>query len=181
MADAISAMSNTSTGGSRLVDRLPDDIEDAVKDLLTTACDRSLTLATAESCTGGLICALLTDVEGCSHAFERGFIVYSPEAKTEMLGVSRPLIDQKGAVSRDVALAMVEGALQRSAADVALAVTGFAGPAALDDEPGLVHLACLRRGRLPDQRVLHLGDIGRAEVRLEAVRTAIEMMRQALD
>jgi nicotinamide-nucleotide amidase len=173
-------MSDSATG-DRLVDRLPDDIEDAVKALLQKACDRSLTIATAESCTGGLICALLTDVEGCSHAFERGFIAYSPEAKTEMLSVSRPLIDQKGAVSREVALEMLQGALKRSSADIALAVTGFAGPAAPGDEPGLVHFACSRRGRLPAHRELHLGDIGRAAVRLEAVRTAIAMMMAELE
>lgn len=166
---------------SRLVDRLPDDIEDAVRDLLEVACDRSLTLATAESCTGGLIGALLTDVEGCSHAFERGFIVYSAEAKAGMLGIARSLIDEEGVVSEAVALAMVKGALAHSRADVALAVTGFAGTAAPGDEAGLVHLASLRRGRTPVHRVLHLGDRGRAAVRLEAVRTAVAMMRAALD
>ncbi len=180
MATATSAMSEGADAG-RLVDRLPDDIEHDVRDLLVAACDRSLTLATAESCTGGLIGALLTDVEGCSHAFERGFIVYSPEAKTEMLGIPRSLIEEEGAVSEAVAVAMVKGALERSRADIALAVTGFAGAAAPGDEAGLVHLACVRRGRAPAHDVLHLGDRGRAAVRLEAVRTAIIMMRAALD
>jgi len=165
----------------RLIDRLPDDIEQRIRALLARACDNCLTLATAESCTGGLIGALLTDVEGMSHAYERGFIVYTDDAKAALLGIPRSLIDMHGAVSREVALAMVEGALFHSRADVALAVTGFAGAGASGDEPGLVHLACQRRGGSPDHREAHFGDIGRAAIRLETVRTAVAMMTVALE
>lgn len=164
----------------RLIDRLPDDIEHLVQALLRAACARKLTLATAESCTGGLLAALLTDVEGCSHAFERGFIAYSEEAKSEMLGIAPQLIVAEGAVSRAVAIAMADGALVQSRADIALAVTGFAGEAGPGDEPGLVHLACIRHGRAPAHREIHLGDIGRAAVRVETVRVALAMMIDAL-
>lgn len=164
-----------------LIDRMPSDIDDLARTLLERACERKLTLATAESCTGGLIAAILTDVEGASHAFERGFIVYSEEAKAGLLSIRRDLIDAEGAVSAPVALAMAQGALAHSAADVVLAVTGFAGPAGPGDEPGLVYFACARRGREAWHREEHFGDVGRAAVRLAAVRTALEMMIGALD
>src|SRR3546814_1058541 len=101
--------SNTKGGETETLSAaLPDDVEQAAARVLELACDRELTLATAESCTGGLLGSLLTDVEGASHAFERGFIVYSTEAKCELLGVDRRQIDDCGAVSRDVAVAMAE-------------------------------------------------------------------------
>ncbi|BAK65102.1 conserved hypothetical protein [Sphingobium sp. SYK-6] len=164
-----------------LVDRLPGDLERAVRAVLAQACERDLRLATAESCTGGLLAALLTDVEGCSHAFERAFVTYSEEAKTDMLGVDPGLIAEAGAVSAAVARAMAIGALARSRADIVLAVTGFAGAAGPDDEPGLVHFACVRRGREPTLREAHFGNGGRSAIRLETVRMAIGMMRDALD
>jgi nicotinamide-nucleotide amidase len=163
-----------------LVDRLPPRLEQAVTDLLRRACARNLTIATAESCTGGLLATLLTDVEGCSHAFERGFVVYSEEAKSGMLGIDRHLIDAEGAVSKIIALAMANGALAHSRADVTMAITGFAGPAGPEDEPGLVHFACARRGVPAVHREEHFGDIGRGAVRVEAVRVALEMMSGAL-
>jgi len=164
-----------------LVDRLPEDIDVLARRLLEEACRRHLTLATAESCTGGLIGAVLTDVEGTSHAFERGFIVYSDEAKAGLLGIPRKSIDAEGAVSQPIALAMAKGALAHSSADIALAVTGFAGPAGPGDEPGLVHLACIRRGRGIAHREEHFGDRGRSAVRVAAVKTALQMMIDALD
>ena len=164
-----------------LIARLPQDVEQAVTALLQQACTRGLALATAESCTGGLLAALLTDVEGCSHAFERGFVAYSEEAKSGMLGIDRHLIDAEGAVSKTVALAMANGALAHSRADVAMAITGFAGPAGPDDEPGLVHFACARRGRAAAHREAHFGNIGRGAVRVAAVRVALAMMGEALD
>jgi nicotinamide-nucleotide amidase len=112
---------------------LPDAVEQATRHLLAKASERDLRLATAESCTGGMLASLLTDVQGVAHAFDRGFVTYSEEAKTEMLGVPAALIDAKGAVSRDVAIAMAEGALARSRANIALAITGFADAG---DEPG---------------------------------------------
>lgn len=163
-----------------LIDRMPEEIDALARNLLERACEQKLTLATAESCTGGLIAAILTDVEGASHAFERGFIVYSDEAKAGLLGIRRDLIDAEGAVSAPVALEMAKGALSHSAADIVLAVTGFAGAAGAGDEPGLVHLACIRRGRDPWCQEEHFGDAGRSAVRLAAVRTALEMMTAAL-
>lgn len=164
----------------RLIDRLPDDVERMAHDLLTRACDRDLALATAESCTGGLIATILTDVEGASHAFERGFVVYTDAAKAGMLGIPRDLIDSHGAVSREVALAMARGALNHSAADIVLSVTGFAGAAGADGEPGLVHFAAIRRGRPPVHREEHFGNRGRADVRIACVRVGLRMMTDAL-
>ena len=102
---------------------LPDPIGEATRRLLAKACERELTLATAESCTGGMLASLLTDVPGVAHAFDRGFVTYSESSKTEMLGVPADLIADKGAVSSEVAVAMAEGALERSNANVALAIT----------------------------------------------------------
>ena len=160
---------------------LPADIEEAAADLLERACEAGLRLVTAESCTGGLVASLLTDVEGASHAFDRGFAVYSEEAKCELLGVARGQIDRCGAVSCDVAIAMAEGALERSRGDVAFAVTGYAGAAPDGEENGLVHFACARRGRPVAHREEHFGDIGRGPVRIACLRVAMDMMRQALD
>ncbi len=159
---------------------MPDDVERLAHDLLTKACDSNLSLATAESCTGGLIATILTDVEGASHAFERGFVVYTDAAKAGMLGVPRDLIDSKGAVSREVALAMAQGALTHSAADIALAVTGYAGAAGADGEPGLVHFAAIRRGHNPVHHEEHFGNRGRAAVRIGCVRVGLRMMTEAL-
>ncbi|MFT3964926.1 MAG: CinA family protein [Sphingobium sp.] len=160
---------------------LPEDIEKGAGDLLERACEAGFTLATAESCTGGLLASLLTDVEGASRAFERGFVVYSEEAKCELLGIARETIDRSGAVSRDVARTMAQGALDHSKADIALAVTGFAGPAGPGDEPGLVHFACARRGATITHREEHFGDKGRGPVRIACLRVALEMMGEAFD
>ena len=156
---------------------LPNAVEEATRRMLAKACERDLSLATAESCTGGMLASLLTDVQGVAHAFDRGFVTYSPESKTEMLGVPADLIRDKGAVSREVALAMAEGALQRSRANVALAVTGFADKG---DEPGLVHFACARAGRRTAHREEHFGAIGRGATRVECMRVAVEMMTEML-
>lgn len=156
---------------------IPDDLEEETRTLLERACDAGLTLATAESCTGGMIASLLTDVQGASHAFERGFITYTDEAKAEMLGVPPDLIEREGAVSKAVAVAMAEGALARSNADLAVSATGFAGQG---DEPGLVHFACARKGRPVAHREEHFGDIGRGEIRVRSMRVAVEMMAEML-
>lgn len=163
-----------------LTAELPPAVEKAVERLLRRACDADLRLATAESCTGGLLASLLTDVDGCSHAFERAFICYTDEAKREMLGVDAALLEGHGAVSRPVALAMAEGALERSPADIAIAVTGFAGPTRGAGEEGLVHFACARRGRPTVHREERYGPLGRGGVRLECLRTATEMLEQAV-
>jgi nicotinamide-nucleotide amidase len=156
---------------------LPNDVEEATRRLLAKACERELAFATAESCTGGMIASLLTDVPGVAHAFDRGFVTYSEQSKTELLGVPADLIAEKGAVSAEVAAAMAEGALARSAANIALAVTGFAD---MGDEPGLVHFACARAGRKTAHREEHFGAIGRGATRIACMRVAIEMMTEML-
>src|SRR3546814_393483 len=150
---------------------LPPDIDDAVARVLEAACDRNLMLATAESCTGGLLASLLTDVEGASHAFERGFVVYSEKAKCELLGIQQADITHCGAVSRTVAIAMAKGSIHSSEADIALSITGFAGDG---DEPGLVHFACARRDGYVVHREEHFGDIGRGPIRLKCLRVGLD-------
>lgn len=155
---------------------IPDDIERLVQAVLQAACDRELMLATAESCTGGLLASLLTDIPGKSHAFERGFVTYSDDAKHELLGVPRTVLSDLGAVSEACARAMAEGALDGSRADLAVSITGFAeGPQA-----GLVHLACADRTGATHHRLERFGDVGRAEVRLAALRVGLELFRNAL-
>ena len=152
---------------------VPDEVEEKTRDVLERACVQELTLATAESCTGGMVASLLTDVPGASHAFERGFVTYTDEAKAEMLGVPIGLVKEKGAVSAEVASAMVQGALDHSTADVAVSITGFAGEG---QEPGLVYFACARRGGEARVREEHFGDIGRGRIRVECMRVAVDML-----
>mgnify|MGYP000930243752 CR=1 FL=1 len=161
---------------------IPDRVEALVAEVLETACRRDLQLATAESCTGGLLASLLTDVPGCSHAFERGFVTYTDAAKHELLGVPLDLLADHGPVSEEAARAMAEGALARSSADVAMSVTGWAeaGPGP-GDHAGLVWFGCVRRGRSTVARRTRFGDVGRAQVRLRCLEVALEMMRTALD
>lgn len=161
--------------------QLPDDLDKAVHRVLDGACRHELKLATAESCTGGLIASLLTDVEGSSHAFERGFVVYTNAAKTDILGVPPGLIEAEGAVSSAVARAMAEGALTASRADIAVGITGFAGPAGDCGEEGLVHIACVRHGRKTQHREEHYGARGRGPIRIACVRTAIEMIEEMFE
>ena len=160
---------------------IPDIVEKLAVGVLERACALNVSIATAESCTGGLLGSLLTDVEGASHAFERGFIVYSEESKCELLGIERNKIADCGAVSRDVAIAMAQGALDHSRADIAVSITGFAGAGAPGDEPGLVHFACVRRDGYVCHREMHFGDIGRGPVRLASVCTALEMIEEVFD
>ncbi|KTT68848.1 CinA family protein [Sphingomonas endophytica] len=162
------------------LDAIPGAVVAAATRVLEAACARDLSIVTAESCTGGLLASLLTDVEGASHAFERGFVVYSSKAKCELLGIAAEQIDRCGAVSEDVARAMAEGALRHSDGDVALAITGFAGPGAPGDEPGLVHLACRRRDGVTWHRECHFGDVGRGAVRGAALKVALELLERAV-
>jgi nicotinamide-nucleotide amidase len=159
---------------------LPDDVLERADGVLDLAKARQMSLATAESCTGGLLAALLTDVPGCGHLFDRGFVTYSEEAKCDLLGVDRDRLDEFGAVSREIARDMVQGALNHSNADVAVSITGFAGPGGPNDEEGLVHFACGARGGPLAHREEHFGSLGRAGVRKAALEVALEMMHQAL-
>jgi nicotinamide-nucleotide amidase len=158
---------------------LPEDLVTAAAELLAVLRGRSLTLATAESCTGGLIAACLTEVAGSSDVFERGFVTYSNAAKSELIGVDPDLIRRHGAVSEPVARAMAEGALAHSSADIAVAVTGVAGPGGGSAEKpvGLVHIATARRGQSAQHRRCEFGDIGRSGVRVSTVAEAFEMVR----
>ena len=156
---------------------LPDEIEEATRRLLAKACDRGLMFAAAESCTGGMLSSLLTDVQGVAHAFDRGFVTYTNEAKHEMLAVPMELIERHGPVSREVAMAMAEGALERSRANIALSITGFADKG---DEPGLVHFGCARAGRKTAHREEHFGPGGRGATRVKCMKVAIEMMTEML-
>ncbi|MDB5428754.1 MAG: cinA [Phenylobacterium sp.] len=158
---------------------LPPAVDALAQRVLREACDRNLRLATAESCTGGLLASLLTDIPGMSHAFERGFVVYTNEAKAEMLGVSKAILDNDGAVSEPSARAMAEGAIAHSNADLAASITGFTegGPG---QPAGLVHLGCARRGQPTRHRKLELGDVGRAKVRIGALEAALAMLAEQL-
>lgn len=160
---------------------LPQKIEDLASRVLKKASSRELKLVTVESCTGGLLSSLLTDIEGASHAFERGFAAYSENAKCELLNIRREQIEECGAVSEAVARAMAEGGLAKSHGDIAISITGFAGPGAPDDEPGLVYFACVRKGAPAITREEHFGDIGRGPVRLASLRVALEMMETMVD
>ncbi|CDZ29255.1 CinA domain protein [Neorhizobium galegae bv. officinalis] len=142
---------------------------------------RGLMAATAESCTGGLIAGALTEISGSSAVVDRGFVTYTNQAKMDMLGVSDATLATHGAVSKETALQMVHGALYRSQASVAVAVTGIAGPGggSADKPVGLVHLAAKSRAGKLLHREMRYGDIGRTEVRLATVRTALEMLAEA--
>lgn len=158
---------------------LPGDLEGHIHRVLAMLFDRKLTITAAESCTGGLLSSTLTDVDGYGRIFERGFVVYTEAAKTEMLGVPPQILNTDGAVSQAAAVAMAEGALARSRADIAIAVTGFAGPGGPGDIPGLVHFACLRRGGQVHHRREEFHPHDRGAVRLAALETAIAMLEQA--
>src|SRR4051794_1415969 len=113
---------------------LPDDLDRQAERAMRRLCDKELTVATAESCTGGLLASLLTDIEGTGHGFDRGFVTYSGQSKQQLLGVPAEMVEENDAVTAEVAKVMAEGALQRCEADIALSVTGFAGPAGDDQE-----------------------------------------------
>jgi len=150
--------------------------------VLADAREKKLRIATAESCTGGLIGGLLTEIAGSSDVFERGFIVYSNRAKTDMLGVPGDLIADMGAVSEAVARAMAEGAVDNSHAHMAVAVTGVAGPGGGTKlKPvGLVHIAAAREGRSILHEAHRFGDIGRSEVRIRSVEAALVLLQRML-
>lgn len=160
---------------------LPDELDRKAEQAMRRLCDKNLTVATAESCTGGLLASLLTDIEGCGHGFDRGFVTYSGEAKQDLLGLPAELVDCNDAVNADVAKAMAEGALSRCRADIALSVTGFAGPSKDEHEEGLVYMGCARRGSQTRIEERHFGAIGRGPVRIEALKVMIDMLCDAID
>ncbi|MEM1306300.1 MAG: CinA family protein [Pseudomonadota bacterium] len=155
----------------------------SARDLVTAATAKSLKIATAESCTGGLITGLLTEVAGSSAVVDRGFVTYSNAAKTAVLDIPADLIAADGAVSEAVAIAMVAGALSHADADIAVAVTGVAGPGGGSSQKpvGTVHMAAQRRERTPVHRLRHYGDLGRSGVRRATIIDAVAMMRLLVD
>lgn len=160
---------------------LGQELDRKAEQAMRRLCDKQLTVATAESCTGGLLASLLTDIEGCGHGFDRGFVTYSAESKQELLGLPAALVDCNDAVNSEVARLMAEGALSRCHADIALSVTGFAGPSTGQHEEGLVFMACARRGGATRVEERHFGPVGRGPVRIEALQHLVEMLSQAID
>ena len=157
------------------------ELHDLAIQVLEACKAQGLMIATAESCTGGLVAATLVDIPGSSAVVERGFVTYSNAAKAELIAVPMGLIDHYGAVSEPVAIAMATGALQRSNADIAVAITGVAGPGGgTEAKPeGLVHFACARSGRPTEHQRIEFGAIGRTEVRHASVKQAFKMILSA--
>jgi nicotinamide-nucleotide amidase len=146
--------------------------------VLAEARAQKLRIATAESCTGGLIAGLLTEIPGSSDVLDRGFVVYSNRAKQDMLNVPGDLIADAGAVSEAVARAMAEGAVENSNAHMAVAVTGVAGPGGGTPlKPvGLVHIAAARERRSIIHEAHRFGDLGRSDIRFKAVEAALQLL-----
>jgi len=160
---------------------LPKELDDKAERLMKALCERELMVATAESCTGGLLASLLTDINGAGHGFDRGFVTYEAQAKQDLLGLTAEMTERNQAVTSAVARAMAEGALQNSRAHIALSVTGFAVPGGGDAEEGLCHFGCARRGRTTMLREEHFGPIGRGPIRIKAVGVLLDMLESALE
>ena len=150
----------------------------AAGELVRLCAARGLKIATAESCTGGLVAAAITEISGSSAVFDRGFVTYSNAAKVELLGIPVALINRVGAVSEEVSRAMAEGALDHSRADIAVAITGVAGPTGGTAERpvGLVHFSAMRRGQPARHVKRHFEDRGRSAIRLAAADQALAML-----
>ena len=154
------------------------DLNKRAAAFLDSARAAGLKIATAESCTGGMVAALLTSIAGSSDVVECGFVTYSNTAKHKMLGVSEAILVQHGAVSRECAIAMAEGALANSAANVSVAITGIAGPGGGSPAKpvGLVHFACARKNKPTLHRQENFGDMGRTAVREASVEVALALL-----
>ncbi|WOE74058.1 CinA family protein [Alterisphingorhabdus coralli] len=164
-----------------MTELLPDNIAALAEQVLDSNREAGRRIAVAESCTGGLVAAALTEWPGSSEVFERGYVTYSNAAKQEELGVSSDIIDAFGAVSIAVAWAMAKGALQKSGADIAVSITGVAGPGGgTEKKPvGTVVFACIKKGDDPDKVVAELKrfgeDLSRDEIRRQAALCALEL------
>jgi len=158
------------------------NLEERAATLLDRCRSRGFKIATAESCTGGMVAALLTSIAGSSDVFDCGFVTYSTEAKIGMLGVSPDIIAGFGAVSRACALAMAHGAILESGATLAVSITGIAGPdGGSPAKPvGLVHFACAKRNGATLHREERFGDIGREGVRVASVEVALDLLEAQL-
>ena len=154
----------------------------SAKDIVTLYRAKGLRIATAESCTGGMLAAAITDIAGSSDVFDRGFVTYSNAAKSDMLGVSARTLATHGAVSEPVAREMAEGALAASAADVALSITGIAGPGGSDFKPeGRVCFGLARKGHATWTETVEFGALGRDRVRSEATDHALSLLLSAAE
>ena len=160
---------------------LPRELDEKAERLMKAVCKANLMVATAESCTGGLLASLLTDIDGAGHGFDRGFVTYEAQAKQDLLGLTPEMTERNAAVTSAVARAMAEGALQNSRADIALSVTGFAGPAGEGQEEGLCHFGCARRGKQIMLRQEHFGPLGRGPIRIKALGVMLEMLEEAIE
>jgi nicotinamide-nucleotide amidase len=162
---------------------IDDELAALAHSTLAVCRARHLMIATVESCTGGLVSAALTAIAGSSDVFDRGFVTYSNEAKQEMIGVPGEIIARFGAVSEECARAMAEGALRHSRADVAVSITGIAGPGGgTPQKPvGLVWIACAMKGAATQAQRLNLADRDRAQIRRSAAISALEMVVAQLD
>jgi nicotinamide-nucleotide amidase len=161
---------------------LPKEINDLAAKVILSAKNKGWFVATAESCTGGLIGGALTDVSGSSAVVDRGFITYTNKAKMQVLGVSADTLRAVGAVDEKTACEMALGAIAKSASDLAVAVTGIAGPGGSGHKPGgRVHLATAGKDGVIEHRQMDYGDIGRDEVRLATIVTALEMLLKAME
>ena len=150
--------------------------------LIDDAQQRRLRIAAAESCTGGLVSGLITSIPGSSKVYERGFVTYSNKAKEEVLGIPGDLIADYGAVSEPIARAMAEGALEESRANMAIAITGVAGPGGGTrlKPVGTVHFALARENAPIRHRMESFGDLGRGEIQLASVETALQMLMESV-
>ncbi len=160
---------------------MPDqEIQDAARALLDLCKAKTLTVATAESCTGGLVAAALTEIAGSSAVVDRGFVTYSNASKQELLGVPVDTLKQHGEVSRETAEAMANGVLAHSPADLAVSVTGIAGPGggSAAKPVGLVHFAAASRSGRRIHHESRFGDLGRGEVRRRSVLQALAMLTE---
>jgi nicotinamide-nucleotide amidase len=160
---------------------LPDELVEAARRVIEANRAAGLRVAVAESCTGGLVSAALTEIAGCSDVFEAGFVTYANEAKAEMLNVASDVLDTFGAVSIATAWSMAQGALKRSQADVAVAITGIAGPGGGSPRKpvGTVIFSRARRGAGPEDIMADsrdFGDLGRGGIRLQAALCALELL-----
>ena len=151
-------------------------------EILATARARGILIASAESCTGGMIAAALTDIAGSSDVFDRGFVTYSNDAKIDMLGVGQETLTAHGAVSEQIAREMATGALTRSNATLAVATTGIAGPGGSEHKPeGRVCFGLAQTGHPTQTQTIEFGPLGRAAVRVAATEYALGLLLQALD
>lgn len=160
----------------------PEELENKAINVLELARKKSWKIATAESCTGGLIGGILTEIAGSSDVFDRSYVTYTNSAKQDLLDVPKNDLRRHGAVSEVVARAMADGALAKSGAQIVVAVTGIAGPGggSADKPVGRVHLSAKAIGKTQTHRQMDYGDLGRSAVRLATVATALEMLEEIM-